>query len=83
MKTFKLEICEKRTYQHTVTIQIPDSADIDCICDNIEEITSTVGDLECISGIYTKEWIVEDTSPECALEVESYDEVTKDAKENR
>ena len=77
MKTYKLDICEKRTYRHTVTIQIPDGADIDCICDNIEESASTVDDLECISGVYTKEWIEEDTSPVCECEVISYDEVTE------
>lgn len=81
MKTYKLAICEKRTYQHTVTIRIPDGADIDCICDNIEESATTVDDLECISGIYRTERIVEDTSPECTLEVDSYDEVTETTEE--
>ena len=77
MKTYKLNICEKRIYQHTVTIQIPDGADIDCICDSIEADAVAVDDLECVSGIYVKEWIAKDTSPECECEVDSYDEVAE------
>lgn len=77
MKTYKLRICERRTYNHTAVIQIPDDADINCICYHIEEAAVTVDDLECVSGVYCVKEIIGDGSPDCECEVEGYDEVTE------
>lgn len=81
MKTYKLGICERRTYNHTAVVQIPDDADIDCICDHIEEDAVAVDDLECVSGVYYVKEIIEDGSPDCEYEVEDYDEVTETTEE--
>ena len=81
MKTYKLRICERRTYNHTVVIQIPDGADIDCICDCIEADAVAVDDLEYVSGVYYVKEIIEDGSPDCEYEVDSYDEVTETTEE--
>ena len=84
MKTYKLGINEKRDYHHTMKIQVPDDADIDKICDDLEKaINNNMCDLWavcCVNGINPVE-VIEDEGPDCECEIEEYDEVTEDAED--
>ena len=84
MKTYKLGINEKRDYHHTMKIQVPDDADIDKICDDLEKaINNNMCDLWavcCVNGINPVE-VIEDEGPDCECEIEEYDEVTEDTEE--
>ena len=80
MKTYKLGICERRTYSHTAVVQIPDEADIDKICDDLEKaINNGMCDLGIVCSFHgiTPMQIVEDEGPDCECEIEDYDEVTE------
>ena len=84
MKTYKLGICERRTYQHSMTIKIPDEADIDKICDDLEKaLNNGMCDLwiACSFHGITPMQIVEDEGPDCECEIEDYDEVTETTEE--
>ena len=84
MKTYKLGICERRTYRHDMTIEIPDDRDIDEVCEEAEKaINDGMGDLWAagyVTGVKIKE-LVEDEGPDCECEIEEYDEVTEDAED--
>ena len=84
MKTYKLGINEKRDYHHTMKIQVPDDADIDKICDDLEKaINNNMCDLWavcCVNGVNPVE-VIEDEGPDCECEIEEYDEVTEDAED--
>ena len=81
MKLFKLSIEEVCTYRHDVTISIPDTVDIDAVCDRIHDhLNESLGDLSILGGIndgYFVEAIVKDESPDVECEIEEYDEVTE------
>ena len=76
-KTYKLEVTEERQYRHDVVIQIDDDADIDAICNRIEDALNTLhGDIWSVgytTGIKVVD-ISEDESPECECEVLDYSE---------
>lgn len=77
-KTYKLDVMEKRTYYHDVIIQVEDDADIDAICNRIEEALNNLhGDIWNINyatGVKVVD-IFEDESPECECEVLDYKEL--------
>ena len=76
-RTYKLDIMEKCTYYHDVVIQVEDDADIDAICNRIEEALNNVhGDIWNIgytTGVEVVD-ISEDESPNCEYEVLDYEE---------
>ena len=76
-RTYKLEVMEKCTYCHDVVIQVEDDADIDAICNRIEEALNNLhGDIWSISyttGVKVVD-ISEDESPECECEVIDYED---------
>ena len=76
-RTYKLDIMEKCTYCHDVVIQVEDDADIDAICNRIEEALNNVhGDIWNIgytTGVEVVD-ISEDESPNCECDVLDYDE---------
>ena len=76
-RTYKLDVMEKRTYCHDVVIQVDDDADIDAICNRIEEALNNLhGDIWNI-GYTTGVKIVdigEDESPNCECEVLDYED---------
>lgn len=77
-KTYKLDVMEKRTYYHDVIIQIEDDADIDAICNRVEEALNNLhGDIRNIdytTGVKVVD-IFEDESPKCECEVLDYKEL--------
>lgn len=77
-KTYRLDVMEKRTYYHDVVIQVEDDADIDAICNRIEEaLNSPHGDIWNINyttGVKVVD-IFEDESPKCECEVLDYKEL--------
>lgn len=77
-KTYQLEVKEQRQYRHDVVIQVDDDdADIDAICNRIEEALNNLhGDIWNI-GYTTGVKIVdirEDKSPNCECEVLDYED---------
>lgn len=76
-RTYKLDVIEKCTYCHDVVIQVEDDADIDAICNRIEESLNNLhGDIWSISyvtGVKVVD-ICEDEGPECECEVLNYSE---------
>ncbi len=76
-RTYNLDVLEKREYRHDVVIQVEDDADIDAICNRIEEALNNLhGDIWSISyttGVKVVD-ISEDESPECECEVLDYSE---------
>lgn len=76
-KTYQIEIKEQREYRHNIVIQIDDDADIDAICNRIEEALNILhGDIWNI-GYTTGVKIVdigEDESPNCECEVLDYED---------
>ena len=76
-RTYKLDVLEKREYCHDVVIQVEDDADIDAICNRIEEaLNNLYGDMWSVSyatGVKVVD-ISEDESPECECEVLDYSE---------
>ena len=76
-RTYKLDVMEKCTYCHDVVIQVEDDADIDAICNRIEEALNNLhGDIWSISyttGVKVVD-ISEDESPECECEVIDYED---------
>ena len=81
MKQFKLSIEEVRTYRHDVTISIPDTVDIDTVCDSIhDKLNERFGDLSILgrnNDVYFVDAIVKDESPDVECAVAEYDEVTE------
>ena len=77
-KTYQIEVKEQRQYRHNIVIQIDDDADIDAICNRIEEALNILhGDIWNI-GYTTGVKIVdigEDKSPNCECEVLDYSEM--------
>ena len=75
-RTYKLDVMEKRTYCHDVVIQVEDDADIDAICNLIEEALNNLhGDIWNIgytTGVKVVD-IGEDECPECECEVIDYE----------
>ena len=75
-RTYKLDVLEKREYSHDVVIQVDDDADIDAICNRIEEALNNHGDIWNIgytTGVKVVD-ISEDESPNCEYEVLDYSE---------
>ena len=76
-RTYKLDVLEKREYRHDVVIQVEDDADIDAICNRIEEaLNSPHGDIWNINyttGVKVVD-ISEDESPNCECEVIDYED---------
>ena len=76
-RTYKLDVFEKREYRHDVVIQVDDDADIDAICNRIEEALNNLhGDIWNIgytTGVKVVD-IGEDESPECEYEVIDYED---------
>jgi len=74
-RTYKLDVLEKREYRHDIVIQVDDDADIDAICNRIEEaLNNLCGDIWSVAyatGVKVVE-ISEDESPECECEVLDY-----------
>lgn len=81
-RTYKLDVLEKREYSHDVVIQVDDDADIDAICNRIEEALNNHDDIWNIgytTGVKVVD-IGEDESPNCEYEVLDYSE--RDGKQN-
>ena len=76
-RTYKLDVLEKREYCHDVVIQVDDDADIDAICNRIEEALNNLhGDIwniEYTTGVKIVD-IGEDESPNCECEVLDYED---------
>ncbi len=74
-KTYQIEVKEQRQYRHDIVIQVDDDADIDAICNRIEEALNNLhGDIWNI-GYTTGVEIVgirKDKSPNCECEVLDY-----------
>lgn len=84
-KTYQLEVKEQRQYRHDIVIQINDDADIDAICNRIEEALNNLhGDIWNI-GYTTGVKIVdirEDKSPNCECEVLDYKDFYRSEKDS-
>ena len=77
-KMYRLDVMEKRTYCHDVVIQVEDDADIDAICNRIEEaLNNPHGDIWNINyttGVKVVD-IFEDESPKYECKVLDYKEL--------
>lgn len=77
-KTYQIEVKEQRQYRHNIVIQVDDDdADIDAICNRIEEALNNLhGDIWNIgytTGVKVVD-IGEDESPNCECEVLDYED---------
>lgn len=76
-RTYKLDVLEKREYSHDVVIQVDDDADIDAICNRIEEALNNphvdIWSVGYTTGVKVVD-ISEDECPECEYEVLDYED---------
>jgi len=77
-KTYQIEVKEQREYCHDVVIQVDDDADIDAICNRIEEALNNLhGDIwniDYTTGVKVVD-IGEDEIPKCECEILDYSEM--------